>query len=381
MIYAIASLALAMPAPAAPTSDWAVKQLQFSAVSIGVAFANHTTGWSSFTNGAGPIKITKTSDGGNTWTPVANQSSAIMVMDVANMNANAKEPNAVFTTGMLATEYSTDGNKFSSAAHAPFISQSIKAYQDGKVVLASGNGVCTSDGGKSYTCNSIPASVLKTDARYVGGVPSQGVLYVTAGQWPSHMNATANAVELTSNLRLARRSFALGEAGGSRLSLEQIDRSTRGAPPAPPAGSGYAAQILKSVDYGKTWTSLFYDTGNFYFNDIDCFGPNDCVAVGEGFGQDGSKAPGARVYITTDGETFQLAHHEAVDGSSLMAAKKLTGDKIVVGGRLQDGLSLHSTDGGKTFAKKGANVTGQAITAMSFVTETHGFATAVNGLQ
>ena len=31
--------------------------------------------------------------------------------------------------------------------------------------------------------------------------------------------------------------------------------------------------------------------------------------------------------------------------------------------------------------KKGAGVKGQAITAMSFVTETHGFATAVNGLQ
>ena len=56
------SLALAsLSAPATEASaDWKIKKLEFSAVSIGVAMKDHTTGWSSFTNGAQAIKITKT---------------------------------------------------------------------------------------------------------------------------------------------------------------------------------------------------------------------------------------------------------------------------------------------------------------------------------
>ena len=47
---------------------------------------------------------------------------------------------------------------------------------------------------------------------------------------------------------------------------------------------GYTAQITKSIDGGKTFTSVFAENNTFYFNGIDCSttNPNHCCAVGEG---------------------------------------------------------------------------------------------------
>jgi len=383
----VALLPLALSVPAEPIErpadlnapDWKIKKLQFSAVSIGVAMANHTTGWSSFTNGAEAIKITKTTDGGSTWTPVANQTKALMVMGVAASTTPSVD---VVTTGLASTSYSIDGNHFLSSALGPFISQSVVAYSGGRVVLASGAAVYVStNGGKSFSHKAVPAPVLQTPGRYAAA-PSANVLYLTAGTWPAHTAATASEVQLTSQLRFVNRTFAIG--GASRLGLETGAADESGGvfpPPGRDPPAGYAAQILKSSDGGATWTSLFLDTGAFYFNGIDCFDETHCVAVGEGFGHDGSTSPGARVYATSDGEKFELTHHEPTDGASLMAAKMFSAHEHVAGGRLPTGLTLHSTDAGKTYATKGATIKGQAITAMSFVSPTHGFATAVNGLQ
>lgn len=368
MTAIVAALALATV-----TNDWSVKKLQFSAVSIGVAMKDHTTGWSSFTNGAESIKITKTTDGGNTWTRVANQTNALMIMGVDV----AKEPKLdVVSTGMAATSFSTDGDHFKGSLFGPFVSQSIKAYDGGRVVVATESGVCMSKtAGLVYACKK--ASGMKTPGRYAAA-PSDDVIYLTAGQWPSHANATAREVQLTANLRLTNRSFA---TGNSRLSLESGARMEEASAPPPAPATGYAAQILKSSDGGKTWESLFFDQGNFYFNGIDCVDETHCVAVGEGFGHDGSASPGARVYVTTDGKTFTMSHHEAVDGASLMTAKMFDGNSHVAGGKLAKGISLHTADGGKTYAAKGSKISGQSITSMSFVTPTHGFATTVNALQ
>merc|ERR1711908_98798 len=99
-----------------------------------------------------------------------------------------------------------------------------------------------------------------------------------------------------------------------------------------------------------------------------------CVAVGEGFADDGSKSPGARVYTTTDGETFKEVHREATTGAeSLMAAKMLSATEHWAGGTTRAGgltaplLALHSTDAGKTYTNEHGNVIGQMITAMGFV--------------
>ena len=87
------------------------------------------------------------------------------------------------------------------------------------------------------------------------------------------------------------------------------------------------------------------------------------------------------MYVTTDGQNFTLAHQETTDGSSLMAARMLSATEHFAGGMLAPGVALHTTDGGKTYEKQGSAIKGQMITAMSFITPTHGFATAINQLQ
>jgi hypothetical protein len=96
---------------------------------------------------------------------------------------------------------------------------------------------------------------------------------------------------------------------------------------------------------------------------------------------------GARVYVSTDGETFSLKH-QGEDGSSLMAAKMLSkaehwaGGTTKAGGLVAPVLALHSVDGGATWANdpSSSKVLGQMITAFDFV-DGVGYATTVNALQ
>jgi len=114
----------------------------------------------------------------------------------------------------------------------------------------------------------------------------------------------------------------------------------------------------------------------------------NCVAVGEGFANDGSTSPGARVYITNDGENFKEVHRESTTGAeSLVSARMLSATEHWAGGTTKAGgltaplLALHSLDGGKTYANEHGNVIGQMITSMDFVSSQHGYATTVNALQ
>lgn len=291
--------------------------------------------------------------------------------------ASSKDPAAfdVATTGLGSTKFSTTGDAFASAQGAPFESQSIK-LGGGRFTVAAQEGVCVSSSmGAKYTCKPVPFKVPNT-GRYASS-PVEGTIYVTAGRWP--MGAAEPGVhQLTSQLRFARRSFAAG--GGPTVGLERgfLERAGNGT-------AGYSAELWKSTDGGATWASLFSSEGEFYFNEIDCFDATHCVAVGEGFGHDGSSAPGARVYVTNDGKTFKLAHQHPIDGSSLMAANMLSATEHFAGGTGADVhgglLALHSTDGGKTYANEGGGIKGQMITAMDFASSTSGYATTVNALQ
>ena len=40
------------------------------------------------------------------------------------------------------------------------------------------------------------------------------------------------------------------------------------------------------------------------YPDIDCWDDTHCVLIGEGFADDGSKSPGARIWTTDDGEVW-----------------------------------------------------------------------------
>merc|ERR1711959_157249 len=132
----------------------------------------------------------------------------------------------------------------------------------------------------------------------------------------------------------------------------------------PSSTSGkYTAELWKSTDGGDTWKNLITDEGAFYFNDIHCIDETHCVAVGEGFANDGSADPGARVLLTTDGETFKEVHREATTGmESLMSARMLSPTEYWAGGTSKSGallapaLALHSKDAGQTHTNEGTSI-------------------------
>ena len=58
--------------------------------------------------------------------------------------------------------------------------------------------------------------------------------------------------------------------------------------------------VFQTTDGGSTWKTVFTDSGNFYFNAIDCqpSNPQACCAVGE---SDDGASPGARIHCSFDG--------------------------------------------------------------------------------
>jgi len=359
-------------------SGWTVLDKTFSAVSIGIAFHDENTGYTTFTDGSSAPQIVKTTNAGLNWTAVGS-GSVVMPMGFA---ASHDSSTHVASVGVLSNDYSTDGTTFQKSRLGPFASQSVK-YEAGRFVAAKTDGAAHSTTGALWTSTSKPALKYPGTGRYVAS-PSKDVIYLTAGQWPHAPppppSAGANTVKLTRNLRVHHSDkwmSARFEPVGAEASDLSVEANT----------TGYTAELWKSEDGGKTWASLLSVVGEFYFNDISCADDNTCIAVGEGFSQDGSTSPGARVYVTTDGKTF-AKKYQGEDGSSLMAAKSISATEHWAGGISKAGaafaptLALHSTDTGATWANdpSTSKVTGQMITAMDFVGGV-GYATTVNGLQ
>jgi len=299
-----------------------------------------------------------------------------MPMSIASKKGSGTA-GVVGVTGLGSTEYSLDGEHFNRSLALVLVSQDIK-YDNGRMTLTQASGPCVSTSeGVFFTCYKVPYKYGQT-GRYSSS-PSSEIIYHTAGTWPSKSKVPdEDVVELTSNLRIQRRSGSVSyDMGPKSVTATASDQNET-----------YTAELWKSSDGGKTWKNLIADKGNFYFNDIHCIDDTHCVAVGEGFSNDGSTSPGARVYLTNDGETFHEVHREATTGAeSVMAAKMLTTTEHWIGGTTRVGgltaplLALHSTDGGKTYTNKHGNVVGQMITAFDFVSSQHGYATTVNALQ
>eukprot|EP00940_MAST-03C_sp_MAST-3C-sp2_P002433 g2433.t1 len=359
------------------TPAWTVLQKTFSAITIGIAFEDDTTGWTSHTDGSSAINIVKTTDGGQTWNNVANNTGLhVIMMGVAAAKKGVLPITNVATTGVAASEYSIDGDDFKTSVLLTLESQDIDFAPNGitgQMTVAGTNGPCVSHtGGALYECHKVPLK-NKGTGRYVA-TPSKDVVYLTAGSWPASPAPTPTGTfHVSRNLRVDTNTF---EAQLGPLSSNVED------------GEGYTAELWKSTNGGKNWTNLISDEGAYYFNDIDCFDETHCVAVGEGFGEDGSTAPGARIYVTSDGETFDLVYTMNTTGAeSLMAAAMLSETEMWAGGTTKTGgllapvLALHSTDGGKTWTNEDNGIIGQMITAFDFVSPTHAYATTVNALQ
>jgi photosystem II stability/assembly factor-like uncharacterized protein len=343
---------------------------------VGIGFRNDKVGWTTQTTGSNLPSVVMTTDSGASWSPVPQAPATPMPMSVAAKKGSGTA-GIVGITGLFGTDYSLDGQHFNRSIALIPVSQDVK-YQNGVMMITTASGPCISTtNGILYTCHKVPYKYGQT-GRY-SSMPSANVIYHTAGQWPSKSNSSSSPVsemyELTSRLRVVRKlDNKYAYEVGAKSEVTNNDNTT------------YTAELWKSTDGGKTWKNLIADKGNYYFNDIHCFDETHCVAVGEGF-SDGSQAPGARVFVTSDGETFKEAHRETSEGASLMAAKMVSttehwaGGTTKAGGLLAPLLALHSTDGGKNYTNEHGSVIGQMITAMDFVSDKHGYATTVNALQ
>jgi hypothetical protein len=75
------------------------------------------------------------------------------------------------------------------------------------------------------------------------------------------------------------------------------DGPAPGPSPGPSGNNTFAGAIFKTSDGGKTFTTLFHNEGEYYFNGIHCASETHCLAVAEG-------DTGTHIFVTHDGMNF-----------------------------------------------------------------------------
>jgi len=219
------------------------------------------------------------------------------------------------------------------------------------------NGVTVSyDGGMSWTNYDVGSETPL--ARY-GHFPSPTTWYLALGDWPGSAVQRADpevkAWTQKFNINRHTRRVSVNEQRkqGGRNLLQTY---------------GYDAAISKTSDGGKTWTTVYNDTGNFYFNDIDCPTTTDCWAVGES--ESDSPQPGVRILHTADGgQNWDVQLYVNNPDYSLMEIACVNSTECwAVGGifsRIINGLFYHTSDGGKTWVNA-QTLNDEYPTALSF---------------
>jgi len=278
------------------------------------------------------------------------------------------------------TYYTNDGENFDASLLQVGLLQTQAMYANGGGRFAyvgqynSNQGVAVSkNGGVSFKGAWLPKDFSVAPARY-GAFPTEDVMYVTGGSWPSSDNNKVSGVhELTEKLRFNSHTGKYEER----------------TPVLGDANNTYTAMIAKSSDGGATWEKQYESTGEFYFNGISCASATVCMAVAEGFGSDGSSEPGAHVFKTEDGKTWKevFVYGNATIPGSAMDVKMLSETEAWVGfsyavSTFNSGAAMgHTTDGGKTWSI-GATMPGVGtVTQMSFVDDNTAFAAAVTVYQ
>ncbi len=125
---------------------------------------------------------------------------------------------------------------------------------------------------------------------------------------------------------------------------------------------GMWAELWKTSDGGNTWIKQIASDNKYYFNAIDCCDETHCIAVAEGDQESGSNEPGSRIFMTSDGTTWNQVWYDNDDASSLMTChcvsdtEAYAGGGNIEGGRGFGGRFIHTVDGGKTWS----NITAKA---------------------
>jgi len=244
------------------------------------------------------------------------------------------------------------------------------------------------DGGATFSAYNAS---LTTIARY-GAFPTDDVWYVAAGEWPGEGSDDENNDDNPipdDNMKhrtkkgvyipLRQRKSKLQKSDGkfvTKVSDIKVGQS-----------GSYEAQITKTMDGGKTFTTIFNSSNEFYFNSIDCQPDSSewCCAVGEGF-QD-STVPGARIHCTMDGgsswnQTYFMAGNSTKQFSLMEIRFTTNNDVWALGSELGEVMPttwfLSSADGGKTWTKDPTSLPGYSPLGLSFVDPTHAWAALDN---
>jgi len=321
-----------------------------------------------------------TTDGTKTWSPVPAEDPVALYIGGARWGHTGavSEPELVFGSPdeqnwnfSLALIYPSGG----------VVSQNIETFGDYGYFGAaggdpdSGEGVAVSvDGGLTF--DFYKADPLKTMARY-GAYPSDTTWYISGGTWPRSSvleNDPTVVHEISERIHIRRQPDVV-----------PLQTSYDFSSMAWPLASGvrndsYEAQIVKTTDGGKTWSSVYWNEGNFYFNAIGCGSVDSCCAVAEG-GRSGPYA-GIRILCTWDsGATWTPAYQNNNNESSIISIRYVSPQEIWAGGAQLDednffAYMIHSTDGGHTWDDS-LQVPDMYPNFFSFPVANHGWATAL----
>eukprot|EP00756_Hemistasia_phaeocysticola_P018260 Hpha_TRINITY_DN15583_c4_g2::TRINITY_DN15583_c4_g2_i1::g.104050::m.104050 len=169
------------------------------------------------------------------------------------------------------TYYTVDGQEFQASMLQYGLLQTQAIYSLGSGSFAyvgtynGKQGFATSkNGGVSFGGHWLPKNFSVAPVRY-GAFPTDEVIYLTGGMWPSDNSESSGTHDITARLRYN----------------SNTGKYEQRAPVLGATNDGYTAMIAKSTDGGATWEKQFESVGQFYFNGISCASPTVCMAVGE----------------------------------------------------------------------------------------------------
>lgn len=369
MLFAlIVSVAAGPPA----ASNWNLVAKGLSHTSIGLSAVNASTVY--LAGGGGHLGaaswVAVSVDGGVHWNAIPGvDETKVMLSNVVKVTPSGMRVAAGVSLFTEAAAFSASGAdvmaKFEPVKkHDTFSTQDVEAAH-GKVFITSewnhwsNSSVCAAP--KSPQCSgvlvadeaSFPGATFDhvlwggtdepgVDARY-GAFPTSDTWYIAGGSWPSGKSA-AHAARL-GRANAPRRVKAARTVGRRYGDLD-----------------GYRGLITKTTDGGKTWATVFNDTGfnatyALYFNQIACADEETCWAVGECPGNECADTQGglygAFIYATTDGGATWTRQHYAYEISLLKLHVLSKTHVIAAGGSVGmsfGGILLETTDGGGMWA-------------------------------
>ncbi|KAJ9468047.1 hypothetical protein DIPPA_34527 [Diplonema papillatum] len=315
--------------------------------------------------------------------PITAREPPLLLMSVGTRD----EKHAVtagLEIGVGGTYYTKNGAYFNSSIEVgAVVTQAVYSTSFGYAFVGSvvgSHGVSVSrDDGLTFSGKWLPRDFAPEAPPRYGAFPSEKVWYVTGGMWPNTTQASqagGKVVALNSRLSFDGRSGAVTRRWASAANNQAA---------AAPNSTQYAGMIAKTTDGGETWTKVFSTAGKFYFNGISCATESLCIAVGEGFADDGSTAPGAHVMRTEDGGSTwsEVYVYGASTHGSATAVTMLSETEVWVGttfaqSTLKAGAQfIHSTDGGKTWTESPVLSGVADVLSMSFINSTVAFAVGI----